>query len=582
MTIRRRDFLQFAGAATLSAGWPRLARSADSGNIYDLERFGNARILHMTDTHAQLLPVYFREPSVNLGIGAMQGRPPHLVGRAFLDRFGIRPDSADAYAFTCLDFEKSAARFGKLGGFAHLKTLIDRLRSDVGADRSMLLDGGDLWQGTGQANAMQGADMVEAANLLGIEAMTGHWEFTYGEAALRSNLERFKGEFLAQNIFLTEEAAFNDAKAFDSASGRVFKPATIKEIGGHRVAVIGQAFPYVPIAHPKRFTPDWTFGIRDDELQKLVNTLRSNDKVDAMVLLSHNGMDVDLKLASRVSGIDVILGGHTHDAIPQPIPVTNAGGTTLVTNAGSNGKFLGVLDLELAKGKVSDVRYRLLPVFSELLKPDAAMQALIDKIREPHAAAYAEKIATADRLLYRRGNFSGTMDQLICDALRGELDAEIALSPGFRWGTSVLQGQALTMEDVMAETAITYPETYVQSMTGGQVKDILEDICDNLFNADPYYQQGGDMVRVGGFAYSCTPAESVGHRISDLKFDNGRNIEAGKRYKVAGWASVNAQQGTPVWDVFARHLRSGKMPAPRGAGITLKGVDGNPGIAEQG
>jgi sulfur-oxidizing protein SoxB len=253
-----------------------------------------------------------------------------------------------------------------------------------------------------------------------------------------------------------------------------------------------------------------------------------------------------------------------------------------VTNAGSNGKFLGVLDLELAKGKVSDVRYRLLPVFSELLKPDAAMQALIDTIREPHAAAFSEKIATADRLLYRRGNFSGTMDQLICDALRGELDAEIALSPGFRWGTSVLQGQPLTMEDVMAETAITYPETYVQSMTGSQIKDILEDICDNLFNADPYYQQGGDMVRVGGFAYSCTPAESVGHRISDLKLDNGRNIETGKSYKVAGWASVNAQQGTPVWDVFARHLRSGKTPAPRGAGITLKGVDGNPGIAEQG
>ena len=371
MTIRRRDFLKLAGAAALAGGLPRLARSADNAGVYDLERFGNARILHMTDTHAQLLPVYFREPSVNLGIGAMQGQPPHLVGRAFLDRFGIKPDSADAYAFTCLDFEKSAARFGKLGGFAHLKTLIDRLRSDVGAGRSLLLDGGDLWQGTGQANAMQGADMVEAANLLGIEAMTGHWEFTYGEAALRGNLERFKGEFLAQNVFLTEEAAFNDAKAFDAASGRVFKPATIKEIGGHRIAVIGQAFPYVPIAHPKRFTPDWTFGIRDDELQKLVDALRSNDKVDAVVLLSHNGMDVDLKLASRVSGIDVILGGHTHDAVPQPIAVTNAGGTTLVTNAGSNGKFLGVLDLELAKGKVSDVRYRLLPVFSELLKPDA-------------------------------------------------------------------------------------------------------------------------------------------------------------------------------------------------------------------
>jgi sulfur-oxidizing protein SoxB len=579
MTIRRRDFLRFAGATALSPALPRPSRAADNPGVYDLERFGNARILHMTDTHAQLQPVYFREPSVNLGIGAMTGQPPHLVGRAFLDRFGLKPDSADAYAFTFLDFEKSAARFGKLGGFAHLKTLIDRLRSDAGAGRSLLLDGGDLWQGSGLANTMQGADMVEAANLLGIEAMTGHWEFTYGEEALRANLARFKGEFLAQNVYLTEEAAFNDAKAFDPASGRVFKPATIKEIGGYRVAVIGQAFPYVPIAHPKRFTPDWTFGIRDDELQKLVNGLRSNDRVDAVVLLSHNGMDVDLKLASRVSGIDIILGGHTHDAVPQPIPVTNPGGITFVTNAGSSGKFLGVLDLELAKGRVADLRYRLLPVFSELLKPDAAMAALIDKMREPHAAAYAEKIATSDRLLYRRGNFGGTVDQLICDALRSEFDAEIALSPGFRWGSSVLPGQPVTMEDVLTETAITYPETYLQTTTGGQIKDILEDVCDNLFNADPYYQQGGDMVRVGGFAYTCTPAESVGRRISDLKLDNGRPLEARKSYKVAGWASVNAQQGKPVWDVFVKYLRSGKMPEQRGAGVTLKGVDDNPGIA---
>jgi sulfur-oxidizing protein SoxB len=582
MTIRRRDFLKITGAAALSGGLPLIARSADSASIYDLERFGNARILHMTDTHAQLLPVYFREPSVNLGIGAMQGKPPHLVGRAFLDRFGVRPDSADAYAFTSVDFEKSAARFGKLGGFAQLKTLIDRLRSDAGSERALLLDGGDLWQGTGQANATRGADMVEAANLLGIEAMTGHWEFTYGEAALRSNLERFKGEFLAQNVYLTEEAAFNDAKAFDPASGRVFKPAMIKEIGDHRVAVIGQAFPYVPIAHPKRFTPDWTFGIRDDELQKLVDTLRTHDKVDAVVLLSHNGMDVDLKLAGRVTGIDVILGGHTHDAVPQPIAVTNAGGTTLVTNAGSNGKFLGVLDLELAKGKVSDARYRLLPVFSELLKPDPAMQALIQKMREQHAADYAEKIATVDRLLYRRGNFFGTVDQLICDALRSNLDAEIALSPGFRWGSSMLPGQPVTMEDVLSETAITYPETYVQSLTGSQIKDILEDVCDNLFNSDPYYQQGGDMVRVGGMAYTCTPAESVGRRISELKLDNGRALAAGKSYRVAGWASVNEQQGLPVWDVLARYLRSGKASDPHGAGVTLKGVDDNPGIAGQG
>ena len=425
--------------------------------VYDLERFGNARILHITDVHAQLRPVFFREPSVNLGVGAMRGNPPHLVGKAFLDRFGIRPDSADAYAFTCVEFEKAAGRFGKLGGFAHLKTLVDRLRSDVGASRSLLLDGGDLWQGTGLANTLQGADMVDAANLLGIEAMTGHWEFTYGEKTLRANLERFKGEFLAQNVFLTEEAAFNDAKAFDPASGRVFKPSVIKEIGGYRIAVIGQAFPYVPIAHPKRFTPDWKFGIRDEELQKLVDAHRSNDKVDAVILLSHNGMDVDLKLASRVTGIDVILGGHTHDAVPQPIAVTNAGGVTLVTNAGSNGKFLGVLDLELARGKVANVRYRLLPVFSELLKPDPAMQTLIDKIREPHAAALDEKVGVADRLLYRRGNFSGSMDQLICDALLGELNAEIALSPGFRWGTTALAGQPLTMEDVLAQTAVSYP-----------------------------------------------------------------------------------------------------------------------------
>jgi sulfur-oxidizing protein SoxB len=579
MTIRRRDFLRLASTAALSGGLPRVVRGADNAGVYDLDRFGNARILHITDTHAQLLPGYFREPSVNLGFGTMQGRPPHLVGRAFLDRFGIKPDSADAYAFTCLDFEKSAARFGKLGGFAHLKTLIDRLRGDAGPGRSLLLDGGDSWQGTGIANTTQGAGMVDAANLLGVEAMTGHWEFTYGERALRSNLERFKGEFLAQNVYLTEEAAFNNARAFDPASGRVFRPATIKEIGGYRIAVIGQAFPYVPIAHPKRFTADWTFGIREEELQALVDVLRSGDKADAVVLLSHNGMDVDLKLAGRVRGIDVILGGHTHDAVPHAIPVTNAGGTTLVTSAGSNGKFLAVLDLDLARGRVKDARYHLLPVFSELLKPDAAMAALIEAIRAPHASTDAGRIATADRLLYRRGNFLGTVDQLICGALRAEFDAEIALSPGFRWGSSVLPGQSLTMEDVLSETAISYPETYVQSLTGSQIKDALEDICDNLFNADPYYQQGGDMVRVGGFTYTCSPAEDIGRRISDLKLDNGRSIEAGKNYRVASWASVNEQRGMPVWDVFAKFLSSGKPLASRGDGVTLRGIDGNPGIA---
>jgi len=579
MPIRRRDVLRFAGAAALTTGLPRLASSVDNASVYDLPRFGNARILHLTDTHAQLTPVFFREPSVNIGIGAMEGQPPHLVGRAFLERFGISDDSADAYAFTSLAFEKSAQRFGKLGGFAYLKTLVDRLRSDVGADRALLLDGGDLWQGSGLANSLQGADMVEASNLLGVEAMTGHWEFTYGENALRKNLDAFKGEFLAQNVFLTEEAAFNDAKAFDPASRRVFKPALIKELGDYRVGVIGQAFPYVPIAHPRRFTPDWTFGIREEELQKLVSSLRETDKVDAVVLLSHNGMDVDLKLASRVSGIDVILGGHTHDAVPQPIAVKNASGVTLVTNAGSNGKFLGVLDLDLAKGKVKDVRYRLLPVYSELLKPDGAMQALIERLHLAHSKSWDDKVGTADRLLYRRGNFSGPMDLLICDALRGELDAEIALSPGFRWGVTALSGQTLTMEDLLAETAISYAETYVQPMTGSQIKDVLEDVCDNLFNPDPYYQQGGDMVRLGGLSYACAPTESVGKRISGLTLDSGRPLEAGKSYKVAGWASVNPQTGLPVWDVLAQHLRAGKTISSRGT-VTLRGVDGNPGIAE--
>lgn len=583
MAIRRRDFLKSTAAVATSLSLPRLARGAETASIYDLERFGNARILHTTDTHAQLNPVYVREPSVNIGIGEMAGRPPHLVGRAFLERFGIRSDSADAYAFSCFEFEKSAGRFGKLGGFAHLKTLIDRLRGDAGEKHSVLVDGGDLWQGTGLANVMQGRDMVEVANLLGIEAMTGHWEFTYGEQALRDNLERFKGEFLAQNVFLTEEAAFNDAPAFDKASGRVFKPSMIKELGGHRVAIIGQAFPYVPIAHPKRFTPDWTFGIREEELQKHVDALRATEKVDAVVLLSHNGMDVDLKLASRVTGIDVILGGHTHDAIPQPIAVKNASGTTLVTNAGSNGKFLGVLDLALDKGKVGDVRYHLLPVYSELLKPDPGMAELIGRVRAPHVTDWSEKIATPDRLLYRRDNFAGPVDELICTALRSELDAEIALSPGFRWGVTALSGQPLTMEDVLAETAITYPETYVQEMTGAQIKDVLEDICDNLFNPDPYYQQGGDMVRAGGLSYTCTPTGTVGSRISELKLNGGKSLSASHRYKVAGWASVTDQQGAPVWDVVAKYLRSGRMFQERlGSGVTLKGVEGNPGIAGQG
>jgi sulfur-oxidizing protein SoxB len=579
--MRRREVLKLFTAAALSGAVPYLpVRAADGDDLYDIGRFGNARLLHMTDTHAQLDPVHFREPSVNLGIGAMAGKPPHLVGKAFLEHFGIDAGGLLAHAYTYLDFAEAAHRYGRLGGFAHLKTLIDRLRTEAGPGRSLLLDGGDLWQGSGLADATQGDCMVEAANLLGIEAMTGHWEFTYGEAQLRENLKKFKGEFLAQNVFLTEEAAFNDKPAFDTASGRVFKPATVKEVGGARIGIIGQAFPYVPIAHPKRFTPDWTFGIRDAELQKLVDELRSKDKVDAVVLLSHNGMDVDLKLASRVTGIDIILGGHTHDAVPQPVIVMNSGGKTLVSNAGSSGKFLGVIDLDVGNGRLRAVRYHLLPVYAGLLKADPAMQALIDSQSGPHAAAFAEKLSVAGDLLYRRGNFNSTMDQVICDALRQDLDAELALSPGFRWGNTMLAGDPITLADVLSETAITYPQVYVQEMTGAQIKAILEDICDNLFNPDPYYQQGGDMVRIGGMDYACAPAESVGNRISDLTLDSGKTLDAARSYKVAGWASVNPQSGKPVVEVFAKYLRGMKtmQPKKRNA-VALKGVSNNPGIS---
>jgi S-sulfosulfanyl-L-cysteine sulfohydrolase len=576
--LDRRAFLRRLAAVAASGVAPRAASAAEE-DLYDVGRFGNVRILHLTDTHAQLAPVYFREPSVNIGVGAMRGHPPHIVGGAFIEYFNILPGSRQAHAFTFLDYQNAAQRYGRMGGFAHLKTLIDRLRADAGPGNSLLLDGGDLLQGTGQANALQGADMVEAANLLGVDAMTGHWEFTYGEATLRQRLTEFKGEFLAQNVFLTDDAAFNNAEAFDSASGRVFKPAIVQDIGGTRIAVIGQAFPYVPIAHPKRFTPDWTFGIREQELQNLVNDLRGAQHADAVVLLSHNGMDVDLKLASRVTGLDIILGGHTHDAMPRPVLVANAGGRTVVTNAGSNGKFLAVLDLDVGRGALKDFRHNLLPVYADLIKPDDAMQALIEKRAAPYAAHAAETLATADQLLYRRGNFNGPMDQVICDALRQALDCQIALSPGFRWGTTMLAGQPITMADLLAETAITYPETYVQDMTGGQIKAILEDIGDNLFNPDPYYQQGGDMVRVGGMDYTCAPEEAAGKRISGMTLDDGSAIEDGKSYRVAGWASVNPQSGKPVTDVVADYLRHQKtVKINRLNTVTLKGIANNPGI----
>jgi len=582
VSFSRRDFLIAMQAAAIAGLAPKLALAKSGNGLYDAPKYGNVRLLHLTDIHAQLLPVHFREPNVNLGIGPNKGEVPHLVGSHFLDHFGIPVNTERSHAYTYISYTEAAKEYGRMGGFAHLKTLIDELREQAGTGNSLLLDGGDLWQGSGTAYWTKGEDMVEASNRLGIDLLTGHWEFTYPEAQIRKNINQFKGEFLAQNVFLSDEAQFMGAESYNEASGRVFKPYSIREIGGKRVAVIGQAFPYTPIANPSYFIPDWRFGIRESELQSLVKEIREQEKVNAVVLLSHNGMDVDLKLASRVSGIDAILGGHTHDAVPQPTVVSNSGGKTLVGNAGTNGKYVAVLDLDIGNDGVRGYEYRLLPVFSDLIKPDAAMERFIQDVRAPYAGKLNEKLAITDELLYRRGNFNGTMDQVICDAQRQVLDAQISLSPGFRWGTTVLPGEAITMDDVMNATAITYPETYVRDMSGADLKLIMEDVADNLFNKDPYYQQGGDMVRVGGLDYTCDPTASMNGRIYDMRLDNGDQIEADKMYKVAGWATVNSKApGEPIWDVVAEYLRSektvsiSKFNTPR-----LKNVADNPGLED--
>ena len=577
----RREFIWLLGSASAAGMFAGCQRGGLRADPYESSAFGNARLLHFTDCHAQLMPVYFREPNVNIGIGGAKGRPPHLVGQHLLDHLASPATDRAAHAFTYLDFAAAAEQFGKVGGFAHLKTLIDRQRAEVGDGRSLLLDGGDTWQGSATALWTRGQDMVDACNLLGVDVMTGHWEFTYRDEEVLQNIERFNGEFIAQNVRVSEEALFDGAPAFDEDSGHAFKPYTMQTVGGKRIAVIGQAFPYTPIANPGRFIPDWSFGIRDDELQDLVDEIRSSEQPDAVIVLSHNGMDVDVKMASRVSGVDVILGGHTHDGVPEPLLIDNSRGKTLVTNAGSNGKFLAVLDLDIGDGKVNDYRYRLLPVFSDLLPADTEMQSFIDSVREPYLDKLNEPLAVAESLLYRRGNFNGTFDQVLCDAMMEVGGAEIALSPGFRWGTSILPGDTVTMERLMDQTAMTYPETYVREMSGAEIKTILESVADNLFHTDPYYQQGGDMVRLGGLNYTCDPIASMDSRISDLTLDNGQTLVPGKNYKVAGWATVGAKSpGPPVWDVVAEYLRAkksirvDKVNTPK-----LRNVSGNPGLS---
>jgi S-sulfosulfanyl-L-cysteine sulfohydrolase len=571
MNLSRRDFMTVLAAASASGLSLDASAQTQEHGFYNIPKLGNVHLLHMTDCHAQLLPVYFREPSVNLGFGDQFGKLPHLVGDALLKAANIRRGTAESHAFTYLDFEIAAARYGKVGGFAHLATLIKQLRaSRAGA---LLLDGGDTWQGSATALWTAGQDMVDASKLLGVDLMTGHWEFTLGAARVKKIVDDdFKGkiEFLAQNI---KTADFGDA---------VFAPYSIRDMNGVSVAIIGQAFPYTPIANPRYFTPDWTFGIQERELQAVVNEVRAKG-VGAVVLLSHNGMDVDLKMASRVSGIDAILGGHTHDGVPVPVIVKNPGGQTIVTNAGSNGKFLGVLDLEVKDKKVTNFQYKLLPIFSNLLPADHAMSELITRVRQPFAAKLAEPLAVTDGLLYRRGNFNGSWDQLILDALMEVRGADLAFSPGFRWGTTLLGGQTITREHLMDQTAITYPMTTLSELTGEFIKTVLEDVADNLFNPDPYYQQGGDMVRVGGLQYSLDPLAKAGARISNLRLA-GKALDADKKYKVAGWAPVaeeaKAAGGAPIWDVMETWLKAKKTVPPRKLELPeVLNAKGNPGMA---
>jgi sulfur-oxidizing protein SoxB len=558
MAYSRREFLQLLAAAATTGLWSHNASSAlaksigtsvNSGtNLYDIPVEGNVSLLHITDTHAQLMPAYYREPHMHLGYGKNQGEQiPYLVGKHFLERFKIPHRTQKAHALTFLDFPDLAHRYGKTGGFAYLASLVKQVRSS--RPNSLLLDGGDTFQGSATALWTNGQDMVDAVKLLGVDVMTGHWEFTYGMDRFNEILEKdLKGniDFVAQNILDKE---FEDP---------VFRPYVKKEINGVPVAIIGQAFPYTPIAHPKHLVEDWQFGIREDLLQQNVDKAREEGS-QIVVLLSHNGMDVDLKLASRVTGIDFILGGHTHDAIPEPVLISNRNGKTVVINSGTNGKFLSVLDLDVRKGRLRGYKYRLVPVFANLLTPDPQMQSYIDSVRKPYEDKLNETLAITDDLLYRRGTFNGTFDQLILNALLQTQNAEIALSPGFRWGTTVLPGSNITREDVMAQTAITYPYVTRNEISGERIKYILEDLADNRFSRDPYRQQGGDMVRVGVLKYKLNPAGKMGSRISSLTL-NGKSIQPNKKYIVAGWASVQgSEDNTPVWDVVSDYLRDKKF-----------------------
>ncbi len=594
-----------------------------SAGFYDAPMQGDARILHITDVHGQLKPVYFREPNVNLGVGDAYGRPPHVVGKRLLESVGLPTNGREAYAYTYLNFEAFAKEFGRMGGFAHVKTLLDQLRESAGGrSNTLTVDGGDLWQGSGTSLWTRGVDMVEASNILGIDVMVGHWEFTYKEDEVLSNVTLFKGDFIGQNVRVKEEALFGDEYIamvekydgrglYDEDTGHAFQPYTMKDVGGKRFAVVGQAFPRTANANPPEFFPDWSFGLREDDMKALVKKIRNEENPDAVILVSHNGMDVDIKMAERVPGLDVVFGGHTHDGIPEPIEVKNVdGGSCLVTNAGSNGKFVGVMDFGFAEGKLKSRNYKMLPVFADMLPANKEMEAYITQMRntkydenivesrarnrfynqerlgKTFEEILSEKLAIADRTLYRRGNFMGTWDQVICNALREEYGADVAMSAGVRWGTTTPKGEWITMEDVMTQCSLTYGETYVNEMTGKQLLNVLEQVADNLFDPDPYLQSGGDMVRVGGMDYTIDPTKKLYERITDARLDNGDPIDPEKTYKVAGWAVVNrTPEGRLIWDVVRDHILLNKgtdnvLNLPKINHPKLIGVSTNPGVAD--
>ncbi len=627
--LNRRDMLKLLGLGTVSVSIPGLI-SCQSKNkaaaipqdFYSLPMKGKARILHITDVHGQLNPVYFREPNVNLGVGAAYGRPPHVVGNKLLEHMGMQNSTAESYAYTYLDFDKSAKNIGKTGGYAHIKTLLDNLRSQAGGkDNTLTIDGGDLWQGSGTSLWTRGVDMVEASNIMGLDVMVGHWEFTYKEEEVLSNVALFKGDFIGQNVRVKEDSMmdenyenlverFDGGGLYDEDSGHAFQPYVIKEVNGLRVCIIGQAFPRTANANPQEFFPDWSFGLREADMIELVETIQEDESPDAIVLLSHNGMDVDIKMAENIPGLNAVFGGHTHDGMPKPVKVKNvAGNTCLVTNAGSNGKYVGVMDFDIKDGHV-EMDYTMLPIITNWLPADKEMQAYIDQMRQTtydknivesrnkdrfynesrvgktYESILTEKLAIADRLLYRRGNFMGTWDQILCNALREEYKADVSMSAGVRWGVSTLKGDWITMEDVMSQCAMTYGETYASEFSGEELLRTIESVADNLFDEDPYLQSGGDMVRLGGLDYTIEPSKPLGQRITEARLDNGDLIVKDKMYKIAGWASVSqAPKGRLMWDVVRDYilnnksddnvLRLAKVNHPK-----LIGVSENPGIAD--